>query len=314
MDVDDFIRVWTNASVSERQAAQSFVIQLCRVLGVAAPNDEKVGDPDYGFERIVRFLHDDLSSHWGYIDCYRRECFVLEAKQTAKRLANTPDKQQMKLVGPDVVERKMEKARAQAKGYARALDEWPPFLIMVDVGRTIELWSDFSRMGKTYLQYPDRENYRIALSDLRDPKIRERLAAVWSDPMSLDPARRVEEATTEIAALLGRLVQSFRKRFSREAGAANDPVHRAAWGTARGRLCDAVRFRHVCRQRKANPGPSLWRVPEKLSGGSEELQQGDQSGVSHDGYRGLLPGPSMRHALVQWRLVCRRRGDRGFGK
>lgn len=229
MDVEDFIRIWANASASERQTAQSFVIQLCRVLGVAAPNDEKVDDPDYGFERIVRFRHDDLSSHWGYIDCYRRECFVLEAKQTAKRLANTPDKQQMKLVGPDVVERKMEKARAQAKGYARALDEWPPFLIMVDVGRTIELWSDFSRMGKTYLQYPERENYRIALSDLRDPKIRERLAAVWSDPMSLDPARRVEEATTEIAALLGRLVQSFRKRFSREAGAANDPVHRAAW-------------------------------------------------------------------------------------
>ena len=47
--------------------------------------------------------------------------------------------------------------------------------------------------------------------------------------MSLDPARRVEEATTEIAALLGRLVQSFRKRFSREVAAANDPVHRAAW-------------------------------------------------------------------------------------
>jgi hypothetical protein len=117
MDVEDFIRIWANASASERQTAQSFVIQLCRVLGVAAPNDEKVGDPDYGFERIVRFLHDDLSSHWGYIDCYRRECFVLEAKQTAKRLANTPDKQQMKLVGPDVVERKMEKARAQAKGY-----------------------------------------------------------------------------------------------------------------------------------------------------------------------------------------------------
>ena len=47
MDVEDFIRTWTNASASERQTAQSFVIQLCRVLGVAAPNDEKVGDPDY---------------------------------------------------------------------------------------------------------------------------------------------------------------------------------------------------------------------------------------------------------------------------
>ncbi len=229
MDVDEFIRIWTNTPASERDAAQSFVIHLCRIIGVAAPNEKKVGDLDYGFERIVRFRHDDSSSHWGFIDCYRRGSFVLEAKQTAKRLAGGPDTNQMKFVGPDVVERKMENARAQAKGYARALDEWPPFLIILDVGRSIELWSDFSRMGKTYLHYPDRENYRISISDLSDPKIRERLAAVWTDPMSLDPAKKVEDATTEIAAILGRLVQSFRTRFSRDADGAGDPVHRAAW-------------------------------------------------------------------------------------
>ena len=158
MDVDAFIERWTNAPKSERSESHSFLIQLCRVIGVVAPNDETVGDPDYRFERIVRFHHDDDSSHWGFIDLYRRGSFVLEAKQTKKRLAAQPDLNQMKLKGPEAVERKMETARVQAKGYARALDEWPPFLIALDVGEFIELWSDFSRMGKTYLHYPDREN------------------------------------------------------------------------------------------------------------------------------------------------------------
>lgn len=229
MDVDAFIERWTNAPKSERSESHSFLIQLCRVIGVVAPNDETVGDPDYRFERIVRFHHDDDSSHWGFIDLYRRGSFVLEAKQTKKRLAAQPDLNQMKLKGPEAVERKMETARVQAKGYARALDEWPPFLIALDVGEFIELWSDFSRMGKTYLHYPDRENYRIALSDLKDPKIRERLAAVWTNPMSLDPARRVTEATTEIATILGQLVQSFRTRLSPAAKGDIDNVHRALW-------------------------------------------------------------------------------------
>ncbi|WP_313444342.1 type IIL restriction-modification enzyme MmeI [Brevundimonas sp.] len=247
MDVDHFIRVWTNASALERQAAQSFVIQLCRVLGVAAPNDEKVGDPYYGFERIVRFRHDDLSSHWGYIDCYRRECFVLEAKQTAKRLANSPDKQQMKLVGPDVVERKMEKARAQAKGYARALDEWPPFLIMVDVGRSIELWSDFSRMGKTYLQYPDRENYRIALSGLRDPKDQEAPGGRVERSYVAGPGEACGGGDDRSCCASGTPRSVLPKTLLVRSSGSERYGSSRSMGTARGRLCDAVRFRHVCR-------------------------------------------------------------------
>jgi len=85
MDADDFIRRWSEAPISERAHYQTFVAQLCRLIGVAAPDDERAGDLDYCFERPVKFLHEDGGSHPGYIDCYRRGAFVLEAKQSGKR-------------------------------------------------------------------------------------------------------------------------------------------------------------------------------------------------------------------------------------
>ncbi|WP_369831541.1 type IIL restriction-modification enzyme MmeI [Brevundimonas sp. MYb52] len=85
MDADDFIRRWSEAPISERAHYQTFVAQLCRLIGVAAPDDERTGDLDYCFERPVKFLHEDGGSHPGYIDCYRRGAFVLEAKQSGKR-------------------------------------------------------------------------------------------------------------------------------------------------------------------------------------------------------------------------------------
>jgi hypothetical protein len=60
----------------------------------------------------------------------------------------------------------MRSARRQAENYARALPEWPPFLIVVDVAHVIELYADFSRQGKNYAQFPDRNAFRIRLEDL----------------------------------------------------------------------------------------------------------------------------------------------------
>ena len=52
----------------------------------------------------------------------------------------------------------MQGARGQAEGYVRALppsEGNPPFVVVVDVGHTFELYSDFSRAGKTYVPFPD---------------------------------------------------------------------------------------------------------------------------------------------------------------
>lgn len=40
-------------------------------------------------------------------------------------------------------------------------DGWPPFLVIVAVGYCIDLYSDFARQGKSYLQFPDPSSYHI---------------------------------------------------------------------------------------------------------------------------------------------------------
>ncbi|WP_292085891.1 type IIL restriction-modification enzyme MmeI [Brevundimonas sp.] len=222
-DVESFIAQWSAAPISERAHYQTFIIQLCRLIGVAAPDDERVGDLDYCFERPIRFRHEDGSGQPGYIDCSKRGCFVLEAKQSRKRRTGGPLDPEAQLslftrlkprasVGAAASDGFMRVAKRQAENYAKALDEWPPFLVLVDVGRSIELWSDFARQGKIYAPFPDRASYRISLDHLRDPEVRERLRRVWTDPMSLDPAAKAIEVTTAISARLAWTVRSINDR------------------------------------------------------------------------------------------------------
>ena len=106
----------------------------------------------------------------------------------------------------------MIRARGQAEAYAKALpveDGWPPFLIVVDVGHVFELFADFSRTGKHYTQFPDASSFRMPLNELRRPEVRDRLRAIWTEPLSLDPARRAARVTREIAARLAVLAKSL---------------------------------------------------------------------------------------------------------
>lgn len=237
MDADVFVSRWETASVSERAQYQTFVSQLCAVLKVPAPDEDRPGDRDYGFERAVRFDHDDGGSHTEFIDCYRRNCFVLECKQSDKRrdprilsrAAVEPKRDGRNRSTPGRVDRLLRIAKRQAATYARGLDEWPPFLVIVDVGRAIELWADFDRQGKTYSPYPDRVRHRIKLEHLRHPAVREMLAKVWTDPMSLDPSRTAAEVTTEISTRLAQLMRSIAARAPTDGDGRIDRVHQAAW-------------------------------------------------------------------------------------
>ena len=96
----------------------------------------------------------------------------------------------------------MLNARRQAEDYAKALPAshgWPPFLIVCDVGHCFEFYADFTGQGKNYVQFPDRQSYRVYLDDLRDAALRQRLATIWSEPFSLDPARHAARVTRAIA-------------------------------------------------------------------------------------------------------------------
>jgi hypothetical protein len=110
----------------------------------------------------------------------------------------------------------MVRAQSQAAQYARALAEWPPFLVVVDVGHVIELYSDFDRLGKNYLPFPDARGHRIRLTDLTDPALRERLRRVWTDPDALDPSRHAAEVTRIVATRLAALARSLERQHPPE--------------------------------------------------------------------------------------------------
>ncbi|MFN7551395.1 MAG: type IIL restriction-modification enzyme MmeI, partial [Pseudomonadota bacterium] len=199
---DAFIARWSKATGNELANYQLFLTELTELLGL--PRPEPAGaehrDNAYVFERGVTFRHGDGSTSSGRIDLYRRGAFVCECKR---------------IKGPEAAkgfDDALLRARSQAEAYARALpaDEGrPPFLVVVDVGRVIELYAEFSRSGATYVPFPDPRSHRIPLDALRDPAIRERLAGVWTDPLSLDPTRRSAKVTREIAARLAEVAKSL---------------------------------------------------------------------------------------------------------
>ncbi|AKU10965.1 hypothetical protein AzCIB_1060 [Azoarcus sp. CIB] len=200
--VDLFIQRWQKAGGSERANYQLFLTELCALLDLPLPEPagDDTRDNAYVFERRVVMRQPDGSTNNGFIDLYRRGTFVLEAKQTGKTLDSS---------GWD---KAMLRAHNQADQYARALpaDEGrPPFILVVDVGRNIELYAEFSRSGATYTPFPDPRSHRLRLEDLRREDIRERLRCVWLDPQSLDPARRSARVTREIADRLATLAKSL---------------------------------------------------------------------------------------------------------
>ena len=219
-----FIARWAASGAAERANYQLFLSELCDVLDLPRP-DPAVADEAanaYVFDKAVPLPHGAT----GFIDLYRRGCFVLEAKQGSDRPEVAPlsaeaerrlraRKRGTAVRGTAAWDTAMERAREQAQGYARALppDEAqggrPPFLVIVDVGRSIALYTEFSRTGGAYIPFPDPRRYRVGLAELADPAVRELLRQVWLDPMSLDPARRSARVTREIAGRLARLAQSL---------------------------------------------------------------------------------------------------------
>lgn len=193
-----FITRWSGVTASELSTAQSFVRELCDLLGVEPPH--ATAAQDYMFERPITFHHGDGTTSAGRIDCYRRGHFVLEAKKLKAGAATK---------GFDDA---LLRARAQAEGYARALpavEGRPPFCVVVDVGNVIELYSEFSRSGATYTPFPDPRSHRIKLGDLARPDVQTTLRAIWTDPTRLDPARASARVTREVATQLAGLAKSL---------------------------------------------------------------------------------------------------------
>lgn len=134
VSVDEFITRWRASSGSERANFQQFAIELAQILGVDAPKPatSDAQNDDYRFERPVTFIHPSSQTR-GFIDLYRRGCFVMEAKQGVDAPVENPDqpsflpdlpaasRQGHGQRGSRKWDDTMLRARNQAERYARAV-------------------------------------------------------------------------------------------------------------------------------------------------------------------------------------------------
>ncbi|TDR94753.1 type II restriction/modification system DNA methylase subunit YeeA [Enterovirga rhinocerotis] len=235
-EIDAFIARWSDREGGQERANYGlFLLGLIGLLRLPSPDPAGATHEhnDYVFERAVPKRRGEAETT-GRIDLYKRDCFVLEAKQSrlkgnAKEIAGQADLFRPEDDRPrcgarggwDVL---MLNAKRQAEDYARALPAshgWPPFILVCDVGRVIEVFADFSGQGRNYTQFPDRQSYRIRLEDLREAAIRDRLRAIWLDPTSLDPGRIAARATRRIAERLA----AATRRLERAGHAAEEVAH-----------------------------------------------------------------------------------------
>ncbi|MCB1275878.1 DNA methyltransferase [Prosthecobacter sp.] len=216
-----FISRWESSGAAERANYQMFLSELCDVIGVPRP-DPTAADTTrnlYVFDRAITRTHPDGSSTTNYIDLYKAGCFVNETKQGLTADATPDDLAKPAATktghgkrGTAAFDKALERAYHQARGYITALpaeEGRPPFLIVCDVGHSIDLYAEFTCTGGQYERFPDPVSYRITLADLHRPEIRERLRKVWLDPLSLDPSKVAAKVTRDIAGRLALLAKSL---------------------------------------------------------------------------------------------------------
>jgi hypothetical protein len=118
---------WAAAAPAERTNAQSYVIELCRALDVEPPRPAGLG---YEFEFPVKVVARDGTETTNFVDCYKARFFALEAKDQEAGAAD---------------DRLLRRAFGQLRSYVGHLpDERPPYLLVLDVGKTLLVWDHWS--------------------------------------------------------------------------------------------------------------------------------------------------------------------------
>ncbi|NBR50030.1 class I SAM-dependent DNA methyltransferase, partial [bacterium] len=215
-----FIERWEHSGAAERANYALFLSELCTLLGLPSPDPTS---PDnlrntYVFERAVSRKNPDGSTSTGFIDLYRRGSFVLESKQgthgleESETISAASAKTGHGKRGSAAFDKALERAFQQARGYITALppeEGRPPFLIVCDIGHSIDLYAEFTGTGGQYERFPDPVSHRITLQDLHRPEIRERLRTIWLDPHALDPSKIAAKVTRDIASRLAVLAKSL---------------------------------------------------------------------------------------------------------
>lgn len=182
---------WADAKPAERANAQSYLRDLCEALGVPTPLPAGSG---YEFEFAVKLVTRDGTEVQGFVDLYKRDHFVLEAKD-----ADGP--------ASDLA---LRKAYGQARQYAMhdPSGAAPPYLLVLDVAKTLIVWH---RWGGTYQGFAAGHRIDLATLDQRTTDI-ELLRDIWTAPAKRDPRLHAQAVTKEIAGKLAQLAASLEAR------------------------------------------------------------------------------------------------------
>jgi hypothetical protein len=228
--IEAFIRRWQACEGgAERANYALFLTELCTILGVAPPGPAHATSArnDYVRARVIlpvtRTGAGGSTSTSAAASCWRPS---RAARAWARN--RSPPKARCSRPAPDGGRRAAVAAmghidaprartgraicpRAAGRPWLAALP------IVVDVGRVIELFADFSGQGITS---PDRARFRIALDDLRREEVRQRLAAIWDAPHSLDPTRHAAAVTRDVATRLASISRLLEERGHEPEGVA----------------------------------------------------------------------------------------------
>jgi len=182
---------WRGAAAGESANAQLYLTELCDALGVERPRPAASG---YSFEHPIKVLGRKGTETVYFADLYKEGHFLLEAKDHGAEDS------------PDIL---MRRAFGQARLYAAWLQtDPPPYLIALDVGRTLMVWD---RWKGAYGDY--HSGRRIHLPTLSErPEDISFLVDIWTNPDARDPRGRSEAVTRQVAAGLADLASSLEAR------------------------------------------------------------------------------------------------------
>jgi hypothetical protein len=192
MTPNDFIAKWKHVELTERAAAQSQFIDLCRLLDELTPAEADPKGEWYAFEKGAL----KTGGGDGWADVWKRGCFAWEYK------------------GPG---RNLDAAFAQLQRYAIALEN-PPLLIVSDMQR-FRIHTNWTNTIQKVIEIP--------LEELADERRRRLLKQAFSEieVEQLKPDQTRQDLTEEVAKDFAQLAQRLRER-GHDAGAVAHFVNR----------------------------------------------------------------------------------------
>jgi type II restriction/modification system DNA methylase subunit YeeA len=170
----EFATKWRASTRTERAAAQEHFIDLCRMIGVATPNEADPTGDWYAFEKGAR----KEEGGDGFADVWKRNHFAWEYK---KKRAN------------------LGEAYKQLLQYREALEN-PPLLIVCDLNR-FEIHTNFTGTKKLVYDFTLDDLLTAPAEPLR------LLRAVMKDPDSLKPQQTRAQITEDVATRFAELAE-----------------------------------------------------------------------------------------------------------